>query len=57
MDMKQSKRKNIRQERKKIGTQNLKMRRLQGDDIKARHWDSFYDFYRNTTDNKFSLYL
>ncbi|CAH2070356.1 unnamed protein product [Thlaspi arvense] len=52
MDMKQSKRKNIRQERKKIGTQNLKMRRLRGDDIKARHWDSFYDFYRNTTDNK-----
>lgn len=52
MDMKQSKRKNIRQERKKIGTQNLKMRRLRGDEIKARHWDSFYDFYRNTTDNK-----
>ncbi|CAN8253557.1 unnamed protein product [Cochlearia groenlandica] len=52
MDMKQSKRKNIRQERKKIVTQNLKMRRLQGDEIKARHWDSFYDFYKNTTDNK-----
>ncbi|XP_010429290.1 PREDICTED: uncharacterized protein LOC104713783 [Camelina sativa] len=52
MDMKQSKRKNIRQERKKIVTQNLKMRRLRGDEIKARHWDSFYDFYRNTTDNK-----
>lgn len=28
------------------------MRRLRGDEIKARHWDSFYDFYRNTTDNK-----
>ncbi|KAK9928856.1 hypothetical protein M0R45_025975 [Rubus argutus] len=52
MDMKQSKRKNIRQERKKILQQNLTMKRLRGDEIKARHWDSFYNFYRNTTDNK-----
>ncbi|BBG96244.1 hypothetical protein Prudu_004994 [Prunus dulcis] len=52
MDMKQSKRKNIRQERKKIVQQNLTMKRLRGDEIKARHWDSFYNFYRNTTDNK-----
>ncbi|KAJ0561291.1 putative peptidogalycan biosysnthesis/recognition, acyl-CoA N-acyltransferase [Helianthus annuus] len=52
MDMKQSKRKNIRQERKKIPAQNLKMKRLRGDEIKAKHWDTFYTFYRNTTDNK-----
>ncbi|XP_040873387.1 uncharacterized protein [Glycine max] len=52
MDMKQSKRKNIRQERKKISAQNLIMKRLRGYEIKARHWDSFYSFYRNTTDNK-----
>ncbi|KAL5993250.1 hypothetical protein ACLOJK_014173 [Asimina triloba] len=52
MDMKQSKRKNIRQERKKISAQNLTMKRLRGDEIKAKHWDSFYEFYRNTTDNK-----
>ncbi|KAK7376397.1 hypothetical protein VNO78_34682 [Psophocarpus tetragonolobus] len=52
MDMKQSKRKNIRQERKKISAQNLIMKRLRGYEIKARHWDSFYTFYRNTTDNK-----
>lgn len=52
MDMKQSKRKNIRQERKKISTQNLTMKRLRGHEIKAKHWDSFYKFYRNTTDNK-----
>lgn len=52
MDMKQSKRKNIRQERKKIAAQNITMKRLRGDEIKARHWDSFYKFYRNTTDNK-----
>ncbi|XP_006836859.2 uncharacterized protein LOC18427750 isoform X1 [Amborella trichopoda] len=52
MDLKQSKRKNIRQERKKISAQNLKIKRLRGDEIKARHWDSFYKFYQNTTDNK-----
>lgn len=58
MDMKQSKRKNIRQERKKISAQNLTMKRLRGYEIKAKHWDTFYKFYRNTTDNKWgSAYL
>ncbi|XP_057977601.1 uncharacterized protein LOC131164440 isoform X2 [Malania oleifera] len=58
MDMKQSKRKNIRQERKKIDAQNLTMKRLRGYEIKAKHWDIFYKFYRNTTDNKWgSPYL
>ncbi|XP_024932423.3 uncharacterized protein LOC107425382 isoform X1 [Ziziphus jujuba] len=58
MDMKQSKRKNIRQERKKISQQNLTMKRLRGYEIKASHWDSFYSFYRNTTNNKWgSPYL
>ncbi|KAF6142197.1 hypothetical protein GIB67_037115 [Kingdonia uniflora] len=52
MDMKQSKRKNIRQERKKVSTQSLNMKRLRGDEVKARHWDSFYKFYESTTDNK-----
>ncbi|RZC49091.1 hypothetical protein C5167_017521 [Papaver somniferum] len=52
MDMKQSKRKNVRQERKKISTQNLTMKRLRGHEIKAKHWDSFYHFYRSTTDDK-----
>ncbi|KAG2704287.1 hypothetical protein I3760_06G177500 [Carya illinoinensis] len=58
MDMKQSKRKNIRQERKKISVQNLTMKRLRGYEIKAKHWDTFYKFYRNTTNNKWgSPYL
>ncbi|GFZ09546.1 hypothetical protein Acr_21g0001450 [Actinidia rufa] len=52
LDMKQNKRKNIRQERKKISAQNLLMKRLRGHEIKAKHWDTFYKFYRNTTDNK-----
>lgn len=34
------------------------MKRLRGYEIKAKHWDSFYKFYRNTTDNKWgSPYL
>jgi len=53
MDLKQPKRKNIRQERKKIPAQNLQMKRLRGDEIKGSHWDTFYKFYRNTTDNQF----
>ncbi|KAJ4846924.1 hypothetical protein Tsubulata_010323 [Turnera subulata] len=58
MDLKANKRKHIRQERKKISAQNLKMKRLRGYEIKAKHWDSFYKFYRNTTDNKWgSAYL
>ncbi|RVW44430.1 hypothetical protein CK203_071031 [Vitis vinifera] len=37
---------------------NLTMKRLRGYEIKAKHWDSFYKFYRNTTDNKWgSPYL
>ncbi|WJX97037.1 hypothetical protein P8452_78162 [Trifolium repens] len=52
MDMKHNKRKKIRQERKKVAAQNLVMKRLRGYEIKAKHWDSFYTFYRNTTDNK-----
>ncbi|RCV33761.1 hypothetical protein SETIT_7G108500v2 [Setaria italica] len=51
MDLKQPKRKNIRQERKKIPAQSLQMKRLRGDEIKSSHWDTFYKFYRNTTDN------
>uniref|UniRef100_A0A1D1YMB3 Protein TolB n=1 Tax=Anthurium amnicola TaxID=1678845 RepID=A0A1D1YMB3_9ARAE len=58
MDMKQSKRKNIRQERKKVSSHNLVMKRLRGSEIKDKHWDAFYKFYRNTTDNKWgSAYL
>ncbi|KAI5084261.1 hypothetical protein GOP47_0000430 [Adiantum capillus-veneris] len=52
MALKQSKRKTIRQERKKVQAQGLQLRRLRGGDIKAQHWDAFYEFYRNTTDNK-----
>lgn len=52
MALKQSKRKTIRQERKKVQAEGLCLKRLRGDEIKACHWDAFYGFYRNTTDNK-----
>lgn len=52
MALKQSKRKTIRQERKKVQAEGLCLKRLRGDEIKAHHWDLFYEFYRNTTDNK-----
>ncbi|KAK9828957.1 hypothetical protein WJX72_003039 [[Myrmecia] bisecta] len=52
MELKQSKRKNIRQERKGVANAGLRMQRLTGDDLKAKHWDAFFKFYRNTTDRK-----
>lgn len=47
--LKQSKRKNIRQERKRVATDGVRIARLTGDDLKSKHWDAFYAFYRNTT--------
>jgi len=32
---------------------NLKVERLVGDDIKARHWDEFFEFYYDTCDRKY----
>ena len=49
MTLKQSKRKNIRQERKHVAAAGLSVERLRGADLKTEHWDSFYEFYRNTT--------
>lgn len=52
MSLRQSKRKSIRQERKKAAAEGLRFLRLTGDDIKPHHWDAFYKFYMNTTDRK-----
>ena len=49
MQLKQSKRKNIRQERKHVAAAGLRIERLRGGDLKPAHWDAFYQFYRNTT--------
>ncbi|PRW57010.1 hypothetical protein C2E21_4042 [Chlorella sorokiniana] len=58
MALRQPKRKSIRQERKKAAQEGLRFLRLTGADLQAKHWDSFYRFYRNTTDRKWgSPYL
>lgn len=46
------KRKSIRKERRRISESGIVLRRLTGDDIKARHWDDFYRFYTGTYDRK-----
>jgi len=46
------KRKTIRKEREAATQSGLKLFRLTGDDIKPRHWDSFYRFYIDTTERK-----
>ncbi|CAI6011578.1 unnamed protein product [Closterium sp. NIES-65] len=35
-----------------VAAQGLKLLRLRGDDIKAHHWNSFFQFYCNTTNRK-----
>ncbi|EFN55029.1 hypothetical protein CHLNCDRAFT_48894 [Chlorella variabilis] len=58
MSLRQSKRKSIRQERKKAAQEGLRFLRLTGADIQPRHWDAFHRFYLNTTDRKWgSAYL
>eukprot|EP00879_Flechtneria_rotunda_P004472 GHRR01004726.1.p1 GENE.GHRR01004726.1~~GHRR01004726.1.p1 ORF type:complete len:470 (+),score=138.13 GHRR01004726.1:91-1500(+) len=57
-DLKQSKRKSIRQERKAIAKQGLKVRRLTGSEVTSSMWDTFYSFYLTTVDKKWgSAYL
>ncbi|KAG2423935.1 hypothetical protein HXX76_014876 [Chlamydomonas incerta] len=51
-DLKQSKRKNIRQERKSIEKAGLAVHRLRGGELTAAHWDRFYEFYLSTVDRK-----
>ncbi|MEW5306847.1 MAG: hypothetical protein WDW36_009285 [Sanguina aurantia] len=51
-DLKQSKRKCIRQERKSMEKQGLSIRRLRGGAIDRATWDLFYDFYNDTVDKK-----
>ncbi len=46
------KRKNIRKEREKAHSSDVKIFSVTGADLKARHWDAFYRFYRMTSDRK-----
>lgn len=52
MSLKQSRRKSIRQERKKVAANGLVIDRRRGSELKSSDWDAFYKFYINTTDRK-----
>ena len=51
-ELKSSKRKAIRNERKKIKNTNLVIEKLTGEQLNDEIWDSFYNFYLNTVDKK-----
>jgi predicted N-acyltransferase len=46
------KRKNIRKEREAVRDSGLTIQTLNGDALKPRHWDAFYDFYEDTAGRK-----
>eukprot|EP00898_Chlorokybus_atmophyticus_P005606 jgi/Chlat1/6046/Chrsp4S06331 len=50
--LKQSRRKSIRQERKKVKAMGVEVVPLTGSDLRPEHWAAFYTFYRNTTSRK-----
>ncbi len=50
--LKSSKRKAIKNERKKIKNTNLVIQKLTGEQLTDKIWDSFYSFYLNTIDKK-----
>jgi predicted N-acyltransferase len=47
-----SKRKNIRKERAAVRESGIAFQVLTGDDIKAHHWDAFWEFYMDTGSRK-----
>ena len=51
-ELKSTKRKAIKKERKKINEYGLTIERLTGDDLNVKIWDSFYEFYLSTIDKK-----
>ena len=50
--LKSTKRKAIKKERKKINEYGLTIERLTGDALNVKIWDSFYEFYLSTIDKK-----
>ena len=51
-ELKSTKRKAIKKERKKINEYGLTIERLTGDALNVKIWDSFYEFYLSTIDKK-----
>lgn len=57
-DLKSSKRKTIKKERRAVQEAGVCLRALTGDDLKPEHWDTFWPFYLNTVDKRWgSAYL
>jgi len=48
--LKQPKRKNIKQERRRVAQAPVTIKRLRGAEIEPRHWEAFYKFYLNTVE-------
>lgn len=52
------KRKSIRKERRDVAAQGVEVVALSGDELRAEHWDRFFEFYHATSDRKWgSPYL
>ena len=51
-DLKQSRRKSVRQERKGVAKQGLSLRRRRGSELSAAEWDAFHGFYQDTVDRR-----
>ena len=51
-ELRSRKRKVLRRERREVLEQGIVMHTLSGDQIEPRHWEAFYQFYRDTSDRK-----
>jgi uncharacterized protein len=51
-DLRQSKRKSVRQERKAVAKQGLALKRRRGDELSSDEWSRFHDFYLDTVDRR-----
>ena len=51
-DLKQSRRKAVRQERRKVADAGVVVKRLRGSEIEPRHWDALHTFYMRTVEEK-----
>ena len=55
--LRQSRRKAIRQERRKVRDAGIKVTRLRGHEIKAHHWEALHRFYCHTVEEKLKALL
>ena len=51
-ELKSTKRKAIKKERKKVNEYGLTIERITGNNLNTKIWDAFYEFYLSTIDKK-----